>query len=322
MPRDLNSISLAHHLHRLDEHDRLRREMDRDLAYQLQSLELNHRDQIFEDRTYPLSNESAFSTNWELLRQLEEVEEMARKDRQAALELADEGYISQGYREASSSAGSAVPRPSAMHGARDGGKGKGKSNATKGNSVAFDLPTTPRRPPSPSYPSFYGKPYTPYDHDQVYSTPNTSSSTWNPSTSAPSTSRATPPHQTSKLVECVSCNDELPSLKSIQTPCGHHYCISCLRNRFLIATKPANESLMPPSCDQQPIPLSLIRPYLSDDELTLFEDKRAEYATKDRVYCHQSRCSKFLGEATKEMGWVRCVWRLDLPTLQECLAWQ
>ncbi|KAG2360786.1 hypothetical protein BDR07DRAFT_122181 [Suillus spraguei] len=56
-----------------------------------------------------------------------------------------------------------------------------------------------------------------------------------------------------------------------------------------------DERLYPPRCCHKNIPLSQVRPHLTQAFLAEFELKAQEFGTLKRVYCVKSTCSRFLG---------------------------
>ncbi|EJF66522.1 hypothetical protein DICSQDRAFT_94985 [Dichomitus squalens LYAD-421 SS1] len=90
----------------------------------------------------------------------------------------------------------------------------------------------------------------------------------------------------------------------IDTPCGHHLDVSCLRLMFENATR--DETLFPPKCCQQPIKLDDAWPFLDSSLIELYEKKSREFGTKDRIYCHIPACSAFLGAATASPTSIAC----------------
>jgi hypothetical protein len=84
-------------------------------------------------------------------------------------------------------------------------------------------------------------------------------------------------------VEPVTRNDP-------RTPCGHAYCLGCLRDLFKASMQ--DESLMPPRCCRQAIPLALAK--LTLKEIEDYNAKQLEYSTTDRLYCSQPTCSIFI----------------------------
>lgn len=79
----------------------------------------------------------------------------------------------------------------------------------------------------------------------------------------------------------------------VLAPCGHHYDASCALELFAAATR--DESLFPPCCCRQEIPLTMIQPSMSASALKTYREKAAEFGTPKRVYCARPACSRFLG---------------------------
>ena len=88
------------------------------------------------------------------------------------------------------------------------------------------------------------------------------------------------------------CQDPIFEVE-IRAPCGHFYDIGCITDLFQSATR--DESLYPPRCCRQNIPLHQVSPHLKKALLTEFELKAQEFGTLKRVYCATPACSRFLG---------------------------
>lgn len=67
-----------------------------------------------------------------------------------------------------------------------------------------------------------------------------------------------------------------------------------------------DESLFPPRCCQLVIPISAAETYLTHNVVTLFNKKAVEFSTPSRVYCHEPKCSAFIGPTTSESTALRC----------------
>lgn len=80
--------------------------------------------------------------------------------------------------------------------------------------------------------------------------------------------------------ECVACSEVRPT---VETPCQHHYCRICLSR--LATDAIVDESLFPPRCCGQTMPISLIRPFIGDGLTTKIEQKAIEFGTLYRTYC-------------------------------------
>lgn len=92
--------------------------------------------------------------------------------------------------------------------------------------------------------------------------------------------------------QCSVCFGDYRATSMLSLPCGDRYCVDCLKTLFLNAT--TDETLFPPRCCRQPIPLQYIQRELSSDELNTFHNSAVEFSTKDRTYCSNVRCGKFI----------------------------
>lgn len=92
--------------------------------------------------------------------------------------------------------------------------------------------------------------------------------------------------------ECSSCFETKPASQIINTPCNHLYCYACTWQLFHDAAR--DESLFPPRCCRQEIPLSSVRTILGTDLTQTVEVKAVEFRTGNRTYCSNQRCSKFI----------------------------
>jgi hypothetical protein len=88
--------------------------------------------------------------------------------------------------------------------------------------------------------------------------------------------------------KCVACFEQNEKVTSV--PCDHFYHHTCLRDLFMAAIQ--DESLMPPRCCRQTIPVHLA--HMNLEERERFNSKLLEYSTVDRVYCSQQTCSTFI----------------------------
>jgi hypothetical protein len=92
---------------------------------------------------------------------------------------------------------------------------------------------------------------------------------------------------------CTACTDQHPVDNLVRSPsCGHEYCSNCLISLFTASL--TDETLFPPKCCQQPIPLENCRGFLTSDLITQFYDKKIEFDTPNRTYCHRQACSAFV----------------------------
>ena len=91
---------------------------------------------------------------------------------------------------------------------------------------------------------------------------------------------------------CVICGDDKEFFDVARVSCGHEYCRDCLAELFRHSMR--DESLFPPRCDGQVIPLAQVRLFVPSDLAKEFESKARELSTKNRTYCHEPTCSTFI----------------------------
>lgn len=92
--------------------------------------------------------------------------------------------------------------------------------------------------------------------------------------------------------DCVVCTEQFPARHLITAPCGDHYCKTCTGQLYDHAMK--DESLFPPRCCGKPIPLGIATPVLTAAQVQNFLEKRIEYNTPNRTYCHDPDCGAFV----------------------------
>ncbi|KAL8936530.1 MAG: hypothetical protein Q9211_004139 [Gyalolechia sp. 1 TL-2023] len=109
---------------------------------------------------------------------------------------------------------------------------------------------------------------------------------------------------------CASCNDSVDYFAAVSAPCGHDYCSGCAKRLFTLSTK--DESLFPPRCCQQPIPLAAVEVFLTAEFIQQFRKKCVEYTSVDKTYCPWSSCSAFI-PPDKING--------DIAVCPECSFW-
>ncbi len=97
---------------------------------------------------------------------------------------------------------------------------------------------------------------------------------------------------TSRRERCVACQESKPAFDIIQAPCEHRYCRECIGDLFETAT--TDESLFPPRCCRQNIPVDTVKDLLSKALIERVEQKRVEFGTPNRTYCVWPTCSAFI----------------------------
>ena len=103
-------------------------------------------------------------------------------------------------------------------------------------------------------------------------------------------------------LQCISCQEEKHTFDIVQTPCGHRYCRDCINHLFEAST--TDESLFPPRCCREVIPISGVKDFLCNEFLRRFEAKSVEFSTPNRTYCVRPNCSAFIppSQVTADIG--------------------
>lgn len=91
--------------------------------------------------------------------------------------------------------------------------------------------------------------------------------------------------------ECVSCFEKSDDAM-FSGSCRHKFCRDCTRQMFLAAIK--DEELYPPRCCGDIVPPGIALRVLSYEELRAFSERAIEWTAKDRLYCAEPTCSKFI----------------------------
>ncbi|KAF6519794.1 hypothetical protein HZS61_016211 [Fusarium oxysporum f. sp. conglutinans] len=117
--------------------------------------------------------------------------------------------------------------------------------------------------------------------------------------------------------ECLYCSDEFPIDMIFEAPCSHAMCQPCLIRSIRTAIK--DESLFPPKCCGQAIPVDTTNTFIPEELLTECDNKREEYETTNRTYCSDKACSEFIPLRSIEAGIARCT-RCETRTCLNCLS--
>ena len=94
------------------------------------------------------------------------------------------------------------------------------------------------------------------------------------------------------LRECIACSESRPESDTIQNSCSHVYCQGCVIR--LLQNALADESLFPPRCCRQPLPLEGARGIINDELWVRFEEKTIEHGDRHRTYCSDPACSRYI----------------------------
>lgn len=111
-----------------------------------------------------------------------------------------------------------------------------------------------------------------------------------PETSSWAASRRT--NGNTRKRRCEACGDRKHFAELAQAPCRHEYCERCLT--LLFENSMVDESLFPPRCCRQAIPLDKNRLFLNTALVKRFREKALEFSTPNRTYCHNRDCGIFI----------------------------
>ena len=103
---------------------------------------------------------------------------------------------------------------------------------------------------------------------------------------------------------CGICREPKPSSDVVSLPCEHYCCRECTPKLFQTAT--ADESRFPPRCCGKSVPLEVVKEFLTPAEVSDFKAKSIEFSTKDRVYCSEVTCNRFIPPRRIEKGIATC----------------
>ena len=106
------------------------------------------------------------------------------------------------------------------------------------------------------------------------------------------------------LRDCTACGNNSLCTKSFKAPCSHIYCITCLSTLFEQAI--TDESLFPPRCCRQQIPLASVKVHLDEALYTKLEVKSVEFSATNGVYCFDPFCSTFITSADLGLDQAKC----------------
>ena len=108
--------------------------------------------------------------------------------------------------------------------------------------------------------------------------------------------------------DCTACLDSKLVSGMIEAPCSHYYCQTCTVRLFEDSI--TDESLFPPRCCRQTIPLSVVRGLLGMRLVNRFEEKSIERNDHNRTYCANPACSLYI---------LPGLVKLDVGTCTSCL---
>lgn len=98
------------------------------------------------------------------------------------------------------------------------------------------------------------------------------------------------PEQASSDTLCDICSNKGRAILWVGK-CSHELCFDCIQTLFLNSIR--DENLYPPRCCS-PISSDVAHLVLNDQKLREFHEKSLEWTEKNRIYCADPNCSKFI----------------------------
>ncbi|KAF2866427.1 hypothetical protein BDV95DRAFT_631857 [Massariosphaeria phaeospora] len=105
--------------------------------------------------------------------------------------------------------------------------------------------------------------------------------------------------------QCVVCIERFRYSLMVTAKCGHRYCAECIKSLFMRSMK--DETLFPPRCCKEPVPLDSVAPHMSAEELASFKLASVELSTQERVYCSNRECGTFIVPDRIDVGTRRAI---------------
>lgn len=95
---------------------------------------------------------------------------------------------------------------------------------------------------------------------------------------------------------CEACQENFAGDEMLKTACEHLYCQDCSHELF--AASMTDESLFPPRCCRQLIPCEDFERILDTSLQSQFLVRKEETESRDRTYCAQPQCNKYVPKAS------------------------
>lgn len=123
------------------------------------------------------------------------------------------------------------------------------------------------------------------------------------SSNQPESSSWAASRKTESYRACIACSEDFPPLDLYQCPCSDEYCRECLTGLVHLSLR--DETLFPPRCCRQPIPI-ITGSWFSRDLVLQLYAKQLEHETPNRTYCSVLTCSTFVPPAYIIGAIARC----------------
>jgi hypothetical protein len=110
----------------------------------------------------------------------------------------------------------------------------------------------------------------------------------------------------SERLQCAACTDEFRWKDITQLECKHQYCSPCMKRIIMRGVLDHDLALIPPRCCGTNIPFTIIFTTLDDREMNDFQEAEMEKNTREKTYCSNSSCGRFINPARITAGKATC----------------
>ncbi|KAG5750273.1 hypothetical protein H9Q72_009926 [Fusarium xylarioides] len=93
-----------------------------------------------------------------------------------------------------------------------------------------------------------------------------------------------------EMKRCIYCRS--PTMEAKRLPCGHDYCHPCLVNTVKLSLSAA--WYFPFKCCDEEVPPEVIEEHVPANDIQQYRENWAEHKTRDRTYCSNRQCLKFI----------------------------
>ncbi|CAK4030698.1 Hypothetical predicted protein [Lecanosticta acicola] len=106
--------------------------------------------------------------------------------------------------------------------------------------------------------------------------------------------------------QCIACADSFRAVDVTKLECKHVYCKDCLHTFIMRGIVERDLNLLPPRCCGETVPFEVIKSVLEEDELVAFQDGQLERDTRDKTYCSNAECGRFVSPVDITAGKAVC----------------
>jgi hypothetical protein len=106
--------------------------------------------------------------------------------------------------------------------------------------------------------------------------------------------------------ECCACREDFRLAEVTVLDCEHQYCGACLKRVIMRAAVEKDLAYLPPRCCGTALPYTLITKSLNEEEMEDFRNAEEEKATRNKTYCTNPDCGRFIAPRYIRAGEATC----------------